>query len=138
MGQQQLLLLIVGIVIVGLAVSAGLSAYEQQQRANEADAVLSRTLMMAQAAIEWRARDEVFGGGGGGSYAPLEGDGIDLLLLDMSAVRTQVVVPSASSETIEIVAVSQNNPEVGARVTVNAGYVIDSDVRMDGSIGLPE
>ena len=138
MGQQQLLLLVVGIVIVGLAVSAGLSAYEQQQRSSEADAVLSRTLMMAQAAIEWRARDEMYAGGGGGSYAPLQGAGIEKLGLDLSTVQTEVVIPTASVDAVEIIAVSVVNPDIGARVRVNDGYVLESDVRLDGSIALPD
>ena len=137
MGQQQLLLLVLGIVIVSLGVIAGLSAYDQQRKKSEADTVLNRSMVVAQAAIEWRARDEIYGGGGGGTYEPLQGQGIESLGLNPSAIRTQMVMGGNDPESIEIVGVSLTDPEIGARVVVRGGYIADSNVRVDSTILLP-
>ena len=44
MGQQQLLLLVIGLVIVGVAVMAGLFAVQDQLKKNQADNLVSRNL----------------------------------------------------------------------------------------------
>ena len=138
MGQQQLLLLILGIVVVLIAVMAGLSIYDQQRKKSEADTVLNRSLMVAQAAIEWRARDELYGGGGGiGGYTALQGQSVEALGLEPSIVRTEIVLGGADAETMEVIGVSQTDPEIGARVEVNGGYIRSSDVKMDSSIVIP-
>jgi len=138
MGQQQLLLLILTIVVVLVAVMAGLGIYDQQRKKSEADTVLNRSMMVAQAAIEWRARDEMYGGGGGGSYAPLQGQGVEALGLSASAVRTEIVIGGSDDESIDIIGVSATDPEVGVRVFVRGGYIESSDVKTDSSIVVPE
>ena len=138
MGQQQLLLLILTIVVVLVAVMAGLSIYDQQRKKSEADTVLNRSLMVAQAAIEWRARDTLYGGGGGGGYSPLQGQGVESLGLSPSAVRTEIVIGGTDDESVDIIGVSTTDPEIGARVVVRGGYIESSDVRVDSSIVVPE
>lgn len=137
MGQQQLLLLILTIVAVLLAVMAGLGVYDQQRKKSEADTVLNRSLIVAQAAIEWRARDEMRGGGGGGSYAPLAGQGVEALNLSPSVIRTEIVLSDATDETVEIIGVSVSDPEIAARVIVRGGFIESSEVRNDSSIVIP-
>ncbi|MEL6614344.1 MAG: hypothetical protein AAFQ43_01325 [Bacteroidota bacterium] len=64
MGQQQLLLLVLGIVIVGLAVVVGIQAFsENQGKANE-DAVVKDMVSMATEAYAWYSKPEAMGGGG--------------------------------------------------------------------------
>ena len=137
MGQQQLLLLLIAIVVTLISVLAGFSIYDQQRKKSEADGVLNRAMMVAQAAIEWRTRDKMFGGGGGDSYAPLQGQGIEALGLDPSAVRTEIVIGGSDIETIDVIGVSSTDPEIGARVVVNGAYIEFSDVKSDSSIVLP-
>ena len=134
MGQQQLLLLVLGIVIVSLGVLAGLSSYDQQRKKSEADTVLNRSLIVAQAAIEWRTRDTVYGGGGGGTYEDIQGKSIEALGLLPSAVRTQIALGGDDAETIEIIGVSLTDPEIGARVVVRGSYITSSTVRVDSTI----
>ena len=137
MGQQQLLLLVITIVVCLVAVMAGLSMYDQQRKKSEADTVLNRSMIVAQAAIEWRARDEIYGGGGGGTYEPLQGKSIESLGLDPSTVRTQIVMGGDDVESIEIIGVSLTDPEIGARVVVRGAHIAASDVRVDSTILLP-
>lgn len=65
MGQQQLLLLVLGIVIVGLAVVVGLQAFEKNQHSIVTDQ-LTQDLVRTGAAIQsWSLMPEPLGGGGG-------------------------------------------------------------------------
>lgn len=137
MGQQQLLLLILTIVVMLVGVVAGLGVYDQQRKKSEADTVLNRSMIVAQAAIEWRARDELRGGGGGGSYSPLAGQGVEALNLSPSVIRTQIVLSDATDEMVEIIGVSVSDPEIAARVVVRGGLIESSEVRVDSSIVFP-
>lgn len=63
MGQQQLLLLVLGIVIVGLAVVAGLQAFSVNQKKANADALLVTAMRIATDLQAWLQTPEAFGGG---------------------------------------------------------------------------
>ena len=65
MGQQQLLLLVLGIVIVGLAVVVGIQAFsENQEKANQ-DAIVNDGIRIASDAQAWALKPSAFGGGEG-------------------------------------------------------------------------
>lgn len=137
MGTQQLFLLVLGIVIVGVAVIAGVSSFRQQSKANQADDALSRTVRIAQEAVNWRGRAEAFGGGGGGAFDDLATDGMEKLGIGESPAYTVHGIQSASGRVIEIVGVSTLDPEVGAYVRVNGNTIDSTATRLDGSITLP-
>ena len=63
MGQQQLLLLVLSIVIVGLAVAVGIDAFLKNRRQAEADMVVYNLVRLASAAQEWKLKPAAFGGG---------------------------------------------------------------------------
>ena len=65
MGQQQLLLLVLGIVIVGLAVVVGLTTYERARKANNADALVHDAVRISAEVQRWALTPEMTGGGGG-------------------------------------------------------------------------
>lgn len=67
MGQQQLLLLVLATVIVGLAVIAGFDAFEENQIRSNADAMTTETVGIASDFQAWALKPEQFGGGGGWS-----------------------------------------------------------------------
>ena len=137
MGTQQLFLLVLCIVIVGLAVIGGVGTFKQQSKANQADDTLSRSVRIAQEAVNWRGRAGAFGGGGGGSFTPLAIDGLSQLGIGDAPAYTQHAIQSANGDILEIVGVSTLDPDVGAYVRVN-GTIIDSTAtRLDGSIVLP-
>ena len=62
MGQQQLLLLVLGIVIVGIAIIVGISAYGEGNTRVNWDALLQDALRMAGDAQSWKGTPELFGG----------------------------------------------------------------------------
>ena len=68
MGQQQLLLIILGVIIVGIAIAVGLSMFTAQSVNANRDAIIADITNMAANAYQYRIRP-VSMGGGGGSYA---------------------------------------------------------------------
>ena len=65
MGQQQLLLLVLGVVIVGLAVVVGINAFSQNQIRSNADALVNDGLRIASDLQAYALKPEQFGGAGG-------------------------------------------------------------------------
>ena len=63
MGQQQLLLLVLGIVIVGLAVVVGIQAFGENQKKANADALVNDAVRIASDAQAWKLKPAAFGGG---------------------------------------------------------------------------
>ncbi|NQV73619.1 hypothetical protein HQ496_10880 [bacterium] len=63
MGQQQLLLLVLGIVIVGLAVVVGIQAFSENQKKANADALVNDAIRVASDAQAWKLKPGAFGGG---------------------------------------------------------------------------
>ena len=63
MGQQQLLLLVLGIVIVGLAVVVGIQAFSENQKKANADALILTAMRIATDAQAWLQKPEALGGG---------------------------------------------------------------------------
>jgi len=63
MGQQQLLLLVLGIVIVGLAVVVGIQAFGENQKKANADALTNDGVRIASDAQAWKLKPAAFGGG---------------------------------------------------------------------------
>ena len=65
MGQQQLLLLVLGIVIVGLAVVVGIQAFGENQKKANSDAMTNDVIRIASDAQAWNLKPTAFGGGNG-------------------------------------------------------------------------
>ncbi|MDT0633165.1 hypothetical protein RQM47_14065 [Rubrivirga sp. S365] len=66
MGQQQLLLLVLGIVIVGLAVVVGVEAFSENQKKANLDALVNGGVRIASDVQIWSLKPSVFGGPGEG------------------------------------------------------------------------
>lgn len=62
MGQQQLLLLVLGIVIVGVAILVGINAYSENSVKTNWDSLLQDALRIGNDAQAWKAKPELFGG----------------------------------------------------------------------------
>ena len=67
MGQQQLLLLVLGIVIVGLSVVVGIQAFSENQKKSNADALVNDAIRIASDAQAWKLKPSAFGGGASAS-----------------------------------------------------------------------
>ncbi|MEM8557184.1 MAG: hypothetical protein AAGG50_05105 [Bacteroidota bacterium] len=68
MGQQQLLLLVLGIVIVGLAVASGIDAFEENRRKAEFDRLGAVGLSVAADVLAWKQKPAALGGGQDKAY----------------------------------------------------------------------
>lgn len=62
MGQQQLLLIVGGIVVVGLAIVVGITTYSENSAKTNSDALFQDALGIATEAQLWKGRPELFGG----------------------------------------------------------------------------
>ena len=69
MGQQQLLLLVLGIVVVGLAVVVGIQAFGENNTKSNTDARTADAVRVASDAQAWRLKPTTYGGGGGSSFS---------------------------------------------------------------------
>jgi len=65
MGQQQLLLIILGTIIVGIAVAVGITMFNDQAAATNRDEVVNDLVHYASAAQGYYRRPRILGGGGG-------------------------------------------------------------------------
>ena len=81
MGQQQLLLLVLGIVIVGLAVVVGIQAFAENQKKANADALVMTSMRIASDAQAWLRKPAAFGGAVTSSGSrPADFSGFQLLM----------------------------------------------------------
>ncbi len=62
MGQQQLLLIVLGIIIVGVAIIVGVTTYSESSSRSNADAILQDVLRISADAQLWKLTPEIFGG----------------------------------------------------------------------------
>ena len=67
MGQQQLLLLVLGIVIVGIAVVAGIQAFSEGKAKAQQDAAVSDAMRIISDTQAWKLKPQAFGGGDDGT-----------------------------------------------------------------------
>ncbi len=63
MGQQQLLLLVLGIVLVGLAVMVGIQAFGENKKKTNLDLMTQDAVRLATAVQAWKLRPNAGGGG---------------------------------------------------------------------------
>lgn len=65
MGQQQLLLIILGVIIVGIAIAVGISQFGAHSTQANKDGVTSSLVNIAANAYQYKIRPTTMGGGGG-------------------------------------------------------------------------
>ena len=63
MGQQQLLLLVFGLIVTAVAILAALTAIPEKIRQSEAENLVSRNLDIATAAVAWKTVRDPYNGG---------------------------------------------------------------------------
>ncbi len=135
MGQQQLLLIVLGIVVVGVALIAGVEAAEISFKQHDADALVNRCLHIAQDAVYWKAKTNPFEGGSA-SYAGLAGGGFSELFVGDETEGGQFQIVTATDDSLIIIAVSKRFPEVGVRVSVAGEEIVNTDIDYNGGITL--
>ncbi len=113
MGQQQLLLIILGVIIVGIAIAVGLSLFSAQSIQANKDAIINDLNNIAAHAYQYKIRPASMAGGGGdypGYKLPTK--------MATNENATYVATPAAGS--VEIVATSAQNASNTVTVTVNS------------------
>ena len=70
MGQQQLLLLVLGMVIVGIAVVAGIQAFSEGKEKAARDAAVSDAMRIISDIQAWKMKPAAFGGGASSNNIP--------------------------------------------------------------------
>ncbi len=117
MGQQQLLLIILGVIIVGIAIAVGLSLFSAQSIQANKDAIINDLNNIAAHAYQFKIRPTSMGGGSGaytGYTIPTK--------MATNENATFAATPAASSVTV--VATSVQN------TTNTITVVVDSDGRL--------
>lgn len=64
MGTQQVLLIVVGVVLVGIMIAVGLFMFRDQAAANNRDSLSNDLVQLAAQAQKYYRRPDTFGGGG--------------------------------------------------------------------------
>lgn len=118
MGQQQLLLLVLGIVIVGLAVVVGIQAFDESNTQAVADALTMDGIRVVTAAKAWKDKPASFGGGAD------ESNWANFTLADVSLASPYVTTngsctigTAASNATLQVTCTSTDPAKV-ARVSI--------------------
>ena len=84
MGQQQLLLIILGVIIVGIAVAVGITMFQDNAVSANRDAVTNDLVQLAAKSQQF-FRKPVSLGGGGNSFTLITGDAPGMALLVSTA-----------------------------------------------------
>jgi Tfp pilus assembly protein PilE len=87
MGQQQLLLIILGVIIVGIAVAVGITMFQDNAVDQNRSAVIADLTTLAAKAQQYYAKPTTLGGGGN-SFVGLTKDATGLALLASTAFTT--------------------------------------------------
>lgn len=63
MGQQQLLLIVLGVIIVGIAVVVGIYVFQAASVENKRDVVINESVNIASLAMQYYKKAKLYGGG---------------------------------------------------------------------------
>ena len=103
MGQQQLLLIILGVIIVGIAIAVGLSLFSAQSIQSNKDAMINDLNNIAAQAYQYRIRPSSMAGGNG-SYT-----GFSIPSKMASNANAVYTCDPSSGSTVTFTATSANN-----------------------------
>ena len=114
MGQQQLLLVILGVIIVGIAIAIGIFLFGAQSIASNRDAMINDLNHLASFAYQFRIRLRSMGGG--------EGDYTSFTIPPKMTLNEDGTysVNSAQVSSLSFLAVSATNASNTIRVTVDS------------------
>ncbi|HAY37266.1 MAG TPA: hypothetical protein DCY57_09915 [Bacteroidetes bacterium] len=132
MGQQQLLLLVMGIIVAAVAVLVGITAFFEKMKQFEADNLISRNLEIATSAVYWKTKKDPFAGGNA-SYAGLGTDGLPRLHMEAETHHAKYEITSVTASAVVITGNSTRYPDIGVRTWLQ-DYSIDStDINYTGA-----
>ena len=118
MGQQQLLLIILGVIIVGIAIAVGLSLFSAQSIQANKDAMINDINNISAHAYQFKIRPSSMGGGNG-AYT-----GYSIPVKMATNENGTYAVNSPGANSVTIVATSRQN------TTNTITVVVDSDGKL--------
>jgi len=123
MGQQQLLLIVLGVIIVGIAVVVGINVFTASASAANRDAVISDMTNLAAMAQQHYRKPGALGGGGNAFDASKGGTAWAIpLQLETTANGSYSLTPGAQSITLNGIGNEVGNDgEDSVRVTMVVG-----------------
>ena len=148
MGQQQLLLLVLGIVIVGLATAYGITMFDLNHTKSNADVMINEAFRMATDIQSWAVKPSMFGGvassetladvtfndigypNSSGTYNSPNGDFV--LSNSLGSGCDTPVIPSGNSVLIYI---NGTNDDTGNSICVAIAGTEVSDIGTDAKYG---
>jgi hypothetical protein len=117
MGQQQLLLIILGVIVVGIAIAVGLSLFSAQSIQANKDAIINDLNNLAAYAFQYRIRPASMGGGAN-SYTGLTTTTIPSKLRSNDNAQYVILTPGAN--TIVIQGTSNNDATGTVQATLSS------------------
>lgn len=135
MGQQQLLLLVLTIVVVTIAVFIGIDLFNNASQRQHVDELVRYSIEVASDAIAWREKKSPFLGGGG-SYVQLGTgtDGLDKFLISSNRPPGQLAIEESTQRTMTIVGISTSYPELGVRMQVEGFDIVNTETFTNNEI----
>ena len=128
MGQQQLLLIILGVIIVGIAIAVGLSLFSAQSIQSNRDAIINDLNNLAAQAYQHKIRPASMGGGNGAYDGSTTTPTATVFVIPskMSANENASYAATVTATTVTVVATSTQ--DAANKVTA----VIDADGKLGG------
>lgn len=120
MGQQQLLLIILALILVGIAIAAGISIFTAQRLKTNLDDIISDLNLLAANAYQYRGRPTAMNGGEGsylGYVIPkimVSNESANYKISDQTLSSITVVAISAQSTTNTVTVVVGSDGKLGS------------------------
>lgn len=133
MGQQQLILLVLGIVIVGLAITIGIQAFSENNKKANMDGLLNDAIGIASTAQAWMLKPGIYGGGNNTCQAACDWTSVSFSILgyaldssgSYSNVNGTFSLDGSSSPTQLVI--TGTNASLGNQVTITViGTTVDA------------
>ena len=124
MGQQQLLLIVLGVIIVGIAVAVGISMLGSQAAQANFDAVVADVQRISADSQGWYRKPTSLGGGGR-SFADITLSSIGAPSSNINGSYSVTGTPAVTTFTVQGIGVEDGDDD-GANVTVSLAVYADS------------
>jgi hypothetical protein len=117
LGQQQLLLILLGLVVIAIAIALGISLFRAHAISSKRDILTNETISMAAHAISYYKRTREFGGGGKSFI------GWEIPYQLQNTVNGSYVINAINNDQVVIIAtgteVVTGNDSIQVKTTVN-------------------
>ena len=128
MGQQQLLLIILGVIVVGIAVAVGITMFQDNTVSANRDAVTNDLVNLASRAQQFYRRPTALGGGGN-SFVGLTADAAGLAKLTSKSTNangTYSIMTAGSATSVVVKGLGVEKGTDGNSIQVQMSVFSDS------------